>query len=66
MRCPKCGADVHVRKTVEAADNEIWRERECLTCGHRFHSVEFEAEETESFLRDWKEYTRLRDKKYKL
>ena len=51
MRCPKCGGPLRIGGTVNnLKDNESYRLRWCGTCGYKFHTVEFEVEETPAFL----------------
>lgn len=39
MQCPQCGGDTGVYGTTSVEDNQF-RYRECLSCGHVFRTVE--------------------------
>lgn len=54
MKCPKCAGDVRVRDTTYTEENEIYRRRKCLDCGHVFYTMEFEIEDTPAFQQEWK------------
>lgn len=53
MKCPKCGGRVKVTDTTNSAENEIYRKRACLVCGHVFYTTEFEVEQTNGFLNEY-------------
>mgnify|MGYP003410388916 FL=1 len=56
MLCSKCGSNTRVTKVRhDYEENEVFREHECRVCKGRFHTVEFEVEENESFNKIWKE-----------
>jgi DNA-directed RNA polymerase subunit RPC12/RpoP len=39
--CPECGSQLTDVSTTERADDRsFWRSRKCVTCGHRFHTVQ--------------------------
>ena len=45
MVCPKCGGKTKVNKTIQIKDdNEVYRNRKCLACGHSFYTTEFEVD----------------------
>ena len=55
MNCPKCGRDTFIRgNRFDKEENEIFRIRMCKSCGNKFHTVEFEIEENETFKEIWK------------
>jgi transcriptional repressor NrdR len=45
MRCPSCLHATHVLDTRPAGDTVVRRRRECLSCGHRFTTLERKAVE---------------------
>lgn len=53
MRCPKCSGRVKVVDTTNSEENEIYRKRKCLDCGHVFYTTEFEVEQTNAFLHEY-------------
>lgn len=55
MFCPKCndGKPKVVDTVHNAKDNEIYRRRRCLHCGHIFHTVEIIVEEDQKFKDIW-------------
>lgn len=55
MMCPHCKSkSVYCReKRNNFADNENYRKFQCHTCKNMFFTVEFEAEKTPEFLRQW-------------
>lgn len=54
MRCPKCNGKAKVTDTINSAENEIYRKRKCLACGHVFYTTEFEVEQTTEFLHEYR------------
>jgi transcriptional regulator NrdR family protein len=44
MKCPHCRGRTHVINSRPDREHGwyVWRRRECLTCGHRFDTVEQE------------------------
>lgn len=48
-RCPECGRDSKVYNSREIKTGQVIRFRECLSCGHRFMTVEV-------YVRDVREY----------
>lgn len=41
MICPNCGGETEVVDSRPRNDNTIvWRRRRCISCKHRFHTVE--------------------------
>lgn len=45
MICPKCSGKTTVFDNSHIKDqNETYRRRKCLVCGHKFVTVEFEVE----------------------
>lgn len=63
MKCPKCKGIVKVIATVDVSCNEIYRERECRECGHKFYTAEFEVEPNKRFRREWALYSFKRNNK---
>jgi len=39
MLCPQCDQDSQIRRTF-ASHNTTMRERECLSCGYRWQTIE--------------------------
>lgn len=64
MVCPKCGGDVRAIDTIQAKDNETFRCRKCLNCGHKIYTVEFEVEPNRQFKKEWNFYLRERQSAY--
>lgn len=59
MLCPKCNSKSIVGVNRPDTDrNEVYRAHKCKECGHKFHTVEFVVEETESFKKLWKSLMR--------
>lgn len=56
MKCPKCQKRVETIATVNVSWNEVYRRKKCLSCGHIFHTAEFEVMETPKFKREWNLY----------
>ena len=66
MKCPKCNGPLRVLDTVQNdRENEIYRARKCIECGHTFFTVEYEVIENQRFAEDWAEGHRARNKYYK-
>ena len=40
MSCPTCTNDTRVTNSRQTANNEIYRRRECASCGYRFSTTE--------------------------
>lgn len=53
MKCPKCQGKVQTIYTAAANDEEIYRQKKCLTCGHTFFTIEFEVAYDEQFKKEW-------------
>lgn len=54
MRCPKCSGKLLVVDNVHnRAENETYREKTCVNCGHTFYTVEYEVIENKRFIYDW-------------
>lgn len=56
MVCPKCGGRLNAMYTRHSPmpDNETYRQRNCLDCGHQFYTVEFEIEWNEKAQKIWR------------
>jgi transcriptional regulator NrdR family protein len=66
MRCPKCNSAAIT--TIEAVDvpwNEIYRKKKCRSCGHIFHTAEFEVEPDKRFKKEWAIYSYRYPRKHK-
>lgn len=60
MVCPKCGGNTTVfDNSFNPEVNEYYRKRTCLTCDHKFFTIEFEVEPTEQFQKDWLKHHRF-------
>ena len=44
LYCPKCGGKTTLVDMVQTPEREVIRRRRCLTCDHRFHTIEYEIE----------------------
>ena len=45
MTCPVCGERTRIVNSRSYSDGEgVRRRRECLTCGHRFTTIELDAD----------------------
>lgn len=54
MVCPKCNGDVKAIDNVDnPKENEIYRARKCINCGHIFYTVEYEVIQNQRFAVDW-------------
>lgn len=53
MNCPKCGRLAGQIDHADTPNKEIYRERYCTSCKHRFYTIEFEVENTPSFRKEW-------------
>lgn len=62
MLCPKCKGKVTIKNTVTNSSNETYRKRKCLECGNVFYTCEFEVDNNEEFLEEFRAYNRLRQK----
>lgn len=58
MKCPKCKGDMKsLCGQIETQNNENYRCKKCLNCGHIIYTVEFEVEVTPQFKREWMQHT---------
>lgn len=64
MKCPKCAGEVRVRDTTYTEENEIYRRRKCLDCGHVFYTMEFEVEASPEFRKEWRKFHRTAKPNY--
>ena len=55
MKCPKCQGAIRVTDTVSTPLCEVYRRRKCVECDHTFFTVEFEVEQNEKFMKEWRE-----------
>lgn len=65
MNCPICNN--YTTKVVTGVnnhtDNERYRQRKCMKCGHIFYTGEFEVEASDDFIIDvWNYYQRENQK----
>ena len=52
MNCPICNGKTGVLRNIRnLKDEEMYRRRECKSCGHRFWTTEILVEETAGFLK---------------
>lgn len=51
MTCPVCKGKIRVTDVTHTSDNETYRQKRCVKCGHTFYTVEFEVEDDKT-LRD--------------
>ena len=60
MLCPKCGCERHkvVDTVLNSCTNEFYRKCLCADCSNEFFTVEFEADNTDQFKKDWNKYHR--------
>lgn len=58
MVCPKCKGKVVIVDSVNTPEEEIYRRRKCIECGHNFYTVEFEVECNAKFEEEWAAYYR--------
>ena len=57
MNCPECNGKTTVNDYVKMED-ENYRKRICVCCGHTFFTTEFEVENNEKFKNAWRRYHR--------
>lgn len=55
MICPKCEGKVRVIDSVHTNDNEEYRKRRCLNCGHTFYTAEYMVFANEEYMEEWRE-----------
>ena len=60
MKCPKCEARAQCIDTVQTRDNETYRKRKCLECGHIFYTAEYMVFPNEEFMKEWHSVHRWR------
>ena len=66
MVCTVCGGKLINTDTVRNFDdNESYRRKRCLECGHILYTIEFEAERDEHYRKLWTKYHRLEGKRRK-
>lgn len=59
MKCPKCNGKTTVTdNALNTSDNEMYRKRKCLECGHIFYTTEYEVERNYKFSMEWRRYNR--------
>lgn len=58
MKCPRCNGKTGVVETRHPSPDEILRERVCKSCGYIFHTMEFEVEFDDKFMRHWQRSAR--------
>lgn len=62
MTCPKCGGKCQTEETLDSPDNEVYRQKRCLNCGHKFFTLEFTVEYDEVFQKEWRTLVRPKKK----
>lgn len=55
--CPECNGPTAVNDVRHDSDM-TYRKRKCTSCGHVFFTIEFEAEDTEQFRKEWGKVSR--------
>ena len=64
MLCPKCNGVTMVCDTrYNAKENEMFRQRTCKVCSHKFFTIEFDIEANNKFTMLWKTLIRGSGKK---
>ena len=59
--CEYCGGKMATKNVVHnTRDEEIYRQKRCVNCGHEIYTVEFEVEENRRFKEEWNKLIRLR------
>ena len=59
MKCPKCDSKkTSVVNKLISQDNEVYKKRACIACGHIFYTTEFEVDFNEQFKKEWDEAQR--------
>lgn len=53
MKCPECSGYLRAYETTYTEENETYRKRKCLACGHVLYTMEFEIENTPEFQKEW-------------
>lgn len=54
MTCPKCNGDLKtIDNVVNPSENEIYRAKKCINCGHILYTVEYEVIQNQRFAVDW-------------
>lgn len=53
IKCPECEGKTKTVEMARANTDEIYRKKECLSCGHKFYTVEFIVNATNDFLKSW-------------
>ena len=61
MICPKCGCEARAIDTVHNhQENETYRAKKCVKCGHIIYTVEYEVIQNQRFAEDWADAHRYR------
>ena len=57
IACQKCGLPVRQDEKRIGFNREVYRKYSCInrTCGYEFFTIEYEVEDNEQFLKEWKE-----------
>lgn len=63
MLCEKCKGKTKVIDGCNTDQNERYRRRICLECGHIFYTVEFIVEEDDKFDYEWRRNYRRKPNK---
>lgn len=56
MFCPKCGRQAGQVDHVVTDEKEVYRERYCHSCKHKFYTIEFEVENNSQFIKEWRKH----------
>lgn len=62
MTCFDCGGKLHVKDSVNAPGNIVYRQKICKNCGRVYHTMEHVVGDSPSLRKDWKRYHRLYNK----
>lgn len=59
MKCPKCHGNLKVIDVVHRDDNISLRKKRCCKCGANINTMEFIAQDNETFEDEWNKNHRL-------
>lgn len=63
MKCPKCNNEARAIDTVHnIEENETYRAKKCVKCGHVIYTVEYEVIQNQRFAEEWADAHRIREK----
>lgn len=67
MICPRCNGKTTVYDSARnTKENESYRKRKCLECGHKFCTIEYEVDCDENYQKNFSKYVRYNRKDRKL